>query len=332
MVADVLVTGGTGAIGPRVVEALQAAGKSVRVLMRCPTPTGLPADVELHYGDITNRDAVAAAVNGVSGVVHLAALLHLDFPSPQQCAEFRRINVDGTACVVDAACKAGVSRLVLASTIAVYGHRRFGETLHEDMPPSPDTVYGDTKLAAERVALDGYRADGERLATVLRLAAVYGTRVSGNYRRLLMGLARKRFVPLGAGSNRRSLVYDRDAARAFTLALDHKAAAGAVFNVSDGTPWPMRQIIEAICEALGRPVPRWRLPVAPVRTAAGLVDVLARLAGRTSTFGRATIDKYCEDVVISSARIQTELGFAPQYDLTAGWREAVGELKRGGAL
>lgn len=81
-------------------------------------------------------------------------------------------------------------------------------------PPQPDTLYGATKLAAEALVLAAQRHDGVALGVVLRLAAVYGARVKGNYQRLLDAVARGCFVPLGHGGNRRTLVYDRDVAAA----------------------------------------------------------------------------------------------------------------------
>ena len=76
----------------------------------------------------------------------------------------------------------------------------------------PDTFYAQTKLAAEQIVLNARRAEGQPLGTVLRLGAVYGSRIKGNYRQLLKALAKRRFVPIGQGQNRRTLVYDRDEA------------------------------------------------------------------------------------------------------------------------
>ena len=162
--------------------------------------------------------------------------------------------------------------------------------------------------------------------------AIYGPRVKGNYQRLVQSLARGRFVPVGNGANRRTLVYDKDVARAAVVAASHDAAAGKIFNVSDGRFHTMSEIIGTICDALGRKPPGVALPVSPVRWAAGLLEDGARVFGRPSPVTRATIDKYTEDIAVDSRRIQTELGFVPQYDLASGWKEAVGGMRRSGAL
>ncbi|MCJ7654343.1 MAG: NAD-dependent epimerase/dehydratase family protein, partial [Dehalococcoidia bacterium] len=194
------------------------------------------------------------------------------------------MNVGGTATVVKAAVEAGVKRLVFLSTIAVYGDS-CEQILTEDTPVKPDTFYARTKLAAERIVLNAKRADGQPLGVVLRFAAIYGPRIKGNYQRLVQALARRRFIPIGDGSNRRTLIYDRDVARAALLASQHPNAAGKVYNVSDGHFHTLKEIIVAICQALGRKPPRFSVPVGPARFMSGLMEDAFRLVARKSPIG-----------------------------------------------
>lgn len=330
--ALVLVTGATGAVGPRVVAALLESGYRVRTLSLDAPPEGAwPAGVDVRLGDVTDPPAVAAVMAGVDGVIHLAALLHIVNPMPELKPRYERINIGGTACVVEAALNAGVGRLVFFSTIAIYGPSD-GSILTEDSPLRPDSFYAQTKMDAERIVFAAKRADGEPLGTVLRLGAVYGARIKGNYRRLLLSLARGRFIPIGSGTNRRTLVYDKDAARAAVLALRHPGCAGQVFNITDGRFHTMNTIIETLCGALGRPKPGWSIPVGPVRAVVGIIEDTSRFLGRTAPIVRVTIDKYTEDVAVDGSRFQTRTGFSPQYDLAAGWRETVDEMKQTGDL
>jgi UDP-glucose 4-epimerase len=326
--ATVLVTGATGAIGPRVVHALCVAGYLVRTFsLDTPETELFPPNVDEHIGDITDPSAVKSVMQGVDAVIHLAALLHIVNPPPELREKYERINVGGTATVTKSAVEAGVKRLVFFSTaIAVYGNSN-GQILTEDAIAKPDTFYARTKLAAERIVLDAKRADGQPLGTVLRFAAIYGPRIKGNYPSRASGrtVARRRFIPIGDGRNRRTLIYDRDVARAALLALQHPNAAGKVYNVSDGHFHTLKEIIAAICQALGRTPPRLALPVGTVRLAAGILEDAGRTIGFKSPVGRATIDKYTEDITVDSSRIQTELGFKPQFDLLTGWRETIRE-------
>lgn len=328
----ILVTGATGAVGPRVVNAFHDAGYAVRALSIDPPAFGVwPDDVETVVGDVTDQQAVDAAMQDVDAVVHMAALLHIINPASDLQKEYERVNIGGTANVVSAALRADVRRVVFFSTIAVYGPS-YGRILTEYTPPSPDTFYARTKLAAEGIVLEAAAKDGNQIGVVLRLGAVYGTRIKGNYNRLMQSLAKGRFIPIGNGYNRRTLVYDKDVAQAAVLAAEHDDASGKIFNVSDGHFHTINKIIAAICFALGRKTPRFKLPVAPGRFIAGLAEYGARVSGCRSPVTRETIDKYTEDVAVDGRRIQNELAFLPGYDLSAGWTETVENMRHEGRL
>jgi len=328
----ILVTGATGAVGPRVVAALSDVGHQIRTLSLDSPPAGIwPDGVETKIGDVTNPVDVQSAMQGVDAVVHLAALLHIFNPASDLQQKYKEINVGGTAIVTEIAVREKVKRLLFFSTIAVYG-KSGGRVLNEDAPTKPITFYEQTKLEAERTVLDAKNPLGQPIGTVLRLASVYGSRIKGNYRQLLKALAKGRFVPIGDGQNRRTLVYDKDVANAAVLALEHPAAAGRIFNVSDGEFHTLNDVIGTMCQALGRPLPRISLPVGPVRWAAGVLEDASRLIGCKPPIGRATIDKYTEDVAVECQRIQKELGFVPKYDLAAGWKETVEEMRGRGEI
>ena len=118
----VLVTGATGSVGPKLVNILCEEGYRVRTLsIDEPEADLFPDNVEVQVGDITDVATVKTAVEGISVVFHLAALLHITKPSEFQEREYTRINVMGTKTLVEAAIQAGVKRLVFFSTISVYG-------------------------------------------------------------------------------------------------------------------------------------------------------------------------------------------------------------------
>jgi UDP-glucose 4-epimerase len=228
--------------------------------------------------------------------------------------------------MVEAAIKAGVKRVVLFSTIAVYGQAE-GQVLNEQSPTHPATFYAQTKRAAEQIVLNARGAGGQPLGTVLRLGAVYGSRIKGNYGRLTRALARHRFISIGNGLNRRTLVYDKDVGRAAVLAVSHPAAAGRVFNVTDGEFHTLNEIIESICSALGRKPPRLSLPIGPTRTLIGLIEKGSRAIGIKPPITREMIDKYTEDIAVDGSLIQKELDFVPQYNLKTGWEETIREMR-----
>lgn len=328
----VLVTGATGALGPRVVEVLQQSRYSVRVFaMDPPKPKMFSYPTDFQLGDINDERAVRTAVSGVLAIIHMAALLHINAPSPEQLSLYRLINIDGTALIARAAIEAGVQRLIFFSTIAVYGHGGCG-MLNENSLPHPDTAYAETKLFAERIIQETHKPDGKPLGTILRLASAYGSRVKGNYRRMIQALARGRFIPIGSGTNRRTLVYDKDVGRAVLAVMTNPCAVGRVFNVTDGETHSLNDIIETMCRALGRRPPRIHLPLAPMRTTAGIIDIGEKALGLRPSGFRSALDKYAEDMAIDGQKIQDQIGFRPEYDLLSGWKETVEEMRAGGEL
>ena len=328
-----MVTGATGALGPRVVEALLSSGYSVRVLaLDPPTPGVFGFPVDFRFGNVTVMKDISAALEDVHFVVHMAAILHVMNPSHDRIPLYTLVNVDGTRNIVEMALKAGIKRLIFFSTIAVYGNSFNGSGLDENAAPKPESLYAQSKRHAERIVLDACRPDSVPFGTVLRFAAVYGSRVKGNYRRLLLALAKKRFIPIGTGTNRRTLVYDKDAATAVLSVLNNPNAAGKIFNVTDGEIHSLNNIICSMCEALGRKPPRMHLPIAPLRTAIKIVDKGARLLGLGTAGFKNIVDKYTEDLAVDGQRIQDEVGFKPRYDLLSGWKETVGEMRARGEL
>jgi nucleoside-diphosphate-sugar epimerase len=135
------------------------------------------------------------------------------------------------------------------------------------------------------------------------------------------------FIPLGDGLNRRTLVYDKDVGRAAVLAASHPAAAGRIFNITDGVFHTVDEIIESICSALGRKPPRLSLPSGIVRSMAGVIEGGCHIFGLRAPITPEIVDKYTEDIAVNGSLIQNELGFELKYDLQAGWHEIIREMR-----
>src|SRR5229473_5329680 len=177
--------------------------------------------------------AAKLAVRDVDVVLHLAAVLHRVDPALREPLSTTRSNNPATALAAETLRRLWGSTPVVLSTVAVYG-KRAHVVADEATVPSPDSPYARSKLDAERAVLEQEGPGGAPLAVVLRLAAVYGPRLKGNYRTLLEHLAAGRPMPLLPGSNRRTLVFDEDVAVASLLAAREARAAGRVFDVTDG--------------------------------------------------------------------------------------------------
>ncbi len=320
-----LVTGATGAIGPTLVKNLIKEGFQVRVLLQPGVEAQmLPEDVTYIIGDITDQDSVIQAVNGVDCVFHLAAKLHINNPDPSLEKEYERVNVEGTKKIVDASVAANVSRVIFFNTINVYGSGRPGQEFFENNPLDPQSLYAMTKAKAEQIVINARStSDGKPLGVILRLAAVYGPGMKGNYISLIKGLKQGWFIPIGSGKNRRTLIFVDDAVRAAVLAARHPESAGNIYNLTDGRNYTLQDIINSICKALHRKTPRIYLPAKLIRFGLGLVEDIFKLIGKRSPVGRQTIDAMLEDRAVNGDKIQQDLGYKPKIELDQGWSRVV---------
>ena len=311
MNVDLFVTGATGVVGSALIPELVRQGCRVRALVRRPDAP-LPPGVVPVVGALEDADALRRGVDGASGVVHLAAKLHLNSPSPQLAAEYRRVNTEATHRLAALARQAGVERFAFASTINVYGPSAGRPPWTEDDTPRPGTLYGTTKWEAEPsvLALPG--------GVVFRLAAVYGPGMKGNYPSLARLLARGIRVLPGDGTNRRTLVHVSDAAQALALAATGRVPPG-LYNLTDGKVHSFDAIVRSLQAAMGTREGVRYLPAGLVRPALAMPEVLARAVGRRVSV-RALLDKLVEDVAVSGDALLAASPYRPRYsDLHAGW-------------
>ncbi len=265
-----LVTGGAGFIGSHIVGALLARGERVRVLDNFSTGkrenlAGFAGEVEILEGDLRDPAAVARAVEGVAVIYHQAAFVSVpqSMEDPHTCFE---INVQGTVALLEAARRAGVSRVVLASSAAVYGEaQQF--PLSEDLPTMSLSPYAASKRVDEIYA-DLYTRTSEMGVTALRYFNVYGPRQSpeSDYaaaipifiRRMLEG---RTPVIYGDGLQSRDFIYVGDVARANLMAAASPAAAGGVFNICSGRETTILDLVSTLQTILPEaPAPRFDAP------------------------------------------------------------------------
>jgi len=321
-----LVTGATGMIGPALVNQLLLEGWETRIIARRDYASNLfVAPVENVFGDIRHLHSLDEAMKGIDVVFHLAAKLHINDPSPRIANEYDQINVTGAANVALAALKAGVRRMVHFSTIGVYGPS-FGCTPYiENSALNPQSLYAQTKAESEQAVIKLFSGQSRSSATIVRLAAVYGPRMQGNYRTLVKAMRFGLFCPVGSGQNRRTMIYIDDLVRAAILTAVHPAAAGRVYNITDGNVYTLSDVLKTIADALGKRPPLFHLPYKPIRAISALADGVTQTFGLSAPRLGALVDKLIEDVAASGEKLQRELSFLPQYSLTDGWKKALAD-------
>ncbi len=293
-----------------VCHHLAEAGYAVRALVRRPT-TVLRADVETVSGDLESVGALRRGVDGAAAVVHLAGLVHVNRRSAALADRYEEVNVVGTQRLIEQALEAGVERFAFASTISVYGPSHGGPPWTEVDPVLPVTRYGETKLHAEQIvrAVPG--------GVVLRLAAVYGPNMKGNYKALIRVLKQGLHVLPGDGTNRRTLVHVDDAAQAFVEAI--RSAPPGTYNVTDGQIHAFDAVVRSFQVVSGRRPGVRYVPVARLRAALDTPVTGVRVVGRHFP-GVELIDKIVEDVAVSGDVFVSASGYRPRVlRLVDGW-------------
>jgi dTDP-L-rhamnose 4-epimerase len=295
----ILITGGAGFIGSHLADHLLARGDEVRALdvlssqvhgEHAGRPSYLDPSVELLVGDVRDADAVKRALRGVDAVVHLAAAVGVG-QSMYEVERYVGVNGLGTAVLLQALIESPVERLVVASSMSLYGeglyrdgtgllvtaertreqlvHRRWEPLGRDGEPlepvPTPETkapalasIYALSKYDQERMGLILGEAYGIP-TTALRFFNVYGTRqaLSNPYTGVLAIFAARLLndrPPLvnEDGRQRRDFVSVKDVARACRLALEVPGAAGQVLNVASGLSFSVLEVAQRLATALGR--------------------------------------------------------------------------------
>ena len=294
----ILVTGGCGFIGRHVTEELLGQGYAVRVLdslidqVHGDAAATIPDGVELIRADVRDKAAVGEALRGMEGVIHLAAEVGVG-QSMYEIARYVGGNDLGTAVLLEAMIDMPVSRIVVASSMSVYGEglyetengtntgsvRRRGADIKagrwdptvtdgsrlrpvatdEQKPVDLASIYALTKFAQERAVLifgEAYGID----AVALRLFNVFGPgqALSNPYTGVLANFASRLIngqppMIFEDGQQRRDFVHVRDVARAFRLALEQRPAAGHVINVGSGNAYAIADVATMLARAMGVP-------------------------------------------------------------------------------
>jgi dTDP-L-rhamnose 4-epimerase len=340
----VLITGGAGFIGSHVADELLAHGFQVRVLDTLDAqvhgdsgrrPDYLDPEVEVVVGDVCDRDVLTKALQGIDAVYHFAAAVGVG-QSMYEVAHYTRVNNLGTAVLLEAVIARPVERLVVASSMSLYGEglyrgtggelrvvgersldqlRRGDWELHdedgsllqpvptpESKPPALASVYALSKFDQERMCLMIGRAY-QIPVVALRFFNAYGPRqaLSNPYTGVLAIFAARLLNDSAPkifedGLQQRDFVSVYDVARACRLALQTPGAAGEVFNIGSGQAITVRQVAQRLAKVLGK------------------AHIEPEIVGKY----RVGDIRHCFSDIGKASRV---LGYAPQVTLDEGMAE-----------
>lgn len=321
-VSRVLITGAAGFIGHALTERLRGEGHEVVGLdMQADEGRGTVA------GDITLAEGWSGAFGGCDTVIHTAAAV-TNTASP----DFGwRVNVLGTKHVLDAAVAAGAKRFVHLSSVRAFGDLDFPDGVTEEHPVRPESsVYVNTKIAAEQVALQAHAA-GRIEVTVVRPGDVYGPGSRPWTVLIVEAIRSGQFVLPAMGKGIFSPVYIDNLVDGIGLAVAEPAASGQVFTITDGVGISTRDFFGSYYRMLGRKGPRV-LPTAAALALVAVPEGVAAVTGNPTEIRRESMRYLARSGTYSIAKAREMLGYQPRVDLAEGMRRTETWLRNQGLL
>jgi dihydroflavonol-4-reductase len=302
-----LVTGATGFVGAAVARALVAAGWRVRVLVRAGADRGNLRDlaVDIVEGDLADLSSLERALDGCTGLFHVAADYRLGARDPEP---LYRTNVEGTRNILSAARQVGVPRIVYTSSVATIGIPLDGSPGEERTPAALSDMIGHykrSKYLAEEVARDAARTGLPVIIVNPSTPVGPGDIKPTPTGQLVLDAARGRMPAyVDTGLN---IVHVDDVAAGHLLAFE-RGTAGERY-ILGGEDMTLQTILQQIAGLAGRKPPRIRLPYAAVLPVAYLAEAFAAVSGRS---GRVTLEGVRmsrKRMFFSSGKAAAELGY-----------------------
>jgi nucleoside-diphosphate-sugar epimerase len=323
-----VVTGASGWLGQNLVRALAREREHVRCLVQNPDEAPLlevvaPA-VEVIVGDVRDPAALDRLFEGLgsASIFHCAAVIH-----PQRhTRQFFDVNVAGTELVLDRARHASAVRFLHVSSNSPFGANPTpADRFNEDSPYAPYLGYGQSKLEAEQLVQQSHDR-GDVATVILRAPWFYGPYQPPRQTRFFATVRRGRFPLVGAGTQRRSMVFTGNLVQGLLRAEVAEAAPGRAYWIADAEPHELREVLQAVREALeaeGLPVSprRPRLPASVGALAAGL-DGFLQGRGRYVQ-ALHVLGELKDTIACDISRARAELGYEPSTGLLEGMRASV---------
>lgn len=307
----ILVTGASGFVGAALCEKLEQQALPVRAACRTDRQTQRrPGSVAV--GEINRETDWRDVLQGIQRVVHLAARVHvMQDSSSDPLADFRRVNVEGTANLAKQAAECGVRRLVFVSSVKVNGElTSAGQPFTANDHPAPEDPYAVSKYEAEQVLRQIATETGLEVV-IIRPPLVYGQGVKANFELMMRWLAQGVPLPLAAiTDNRRSLVALDNLVDLIVTCLRHPAAANQTFMVGDGEDLSTAALLRRMGQAQGTPARLFYTPIVILKLGAAML-------------GKQTIyQRLCGSLQVDIGKTRELLDWTPPVSVDEGLRRA----------
>ncbi len=316
-----LVTGASGLLGSHIVEQLVKRGRPVRALVRKSSDVSWlkGQGVELAYGDVTDKESLRTAMQGVECVYHSAARVGDWGPWP----EFVAISIEGTRNVLDVVCELKIPRLIHISSISVFGHPEGdGRVIDETAPIGVNvykwSYYTRAKVQAEKMVME-YYARHKIPVTVVRPSWMYGPRDRASLPRMAKMIRTGKIKLVGPGDNKMNVTYAGNVAECCILAADKPESIGQVYSACSDGDITQKQFVDLLAKELGYGPVTKSVPYKVAYSAAFVLELFGHLfrTKKPPMITRYAIWLYGRRTFFTPAKARRELGWTS----TVGYEE-----------
>ena len=292
----ILITGVHGFVGSNLVKALSKEHTIYGLDIVSPNKEGVRYTFAWDFLDEEGE------IPDVDAIIHLAGKAH-DTKNQSVADVYFKVNTELTKKIYDYYLKSKAKKFIFFSSVKAAADRVEGEYVDENVVPSPKGPYGESKIAAEEYIMEkeDERIKAGKNTYILRPCMIHGPGNKGNLN-LLYGVVKKGIPwPLGAFENKRTFT-SIDNLCFIIKGLLAKDVASGIYNINDDEAVSTNELIEIICESLGRKAHIWKLPKGVMNGAAKVGDAL-HLPLNTERLGKLT-----ENYISSNAKIKKALG------------------------
>ena len=309
----ILVIGGSGFIGTRLIDVLLEKDYNVKIFDK---QDSLKYPDLITFGDVRNKDELIEATKDIDIIYNLAAE-HADNVTPKSL--YFDVNVGGAENIVTAAKLNNVEHIIFTSSVAVYGTHQLNPD--ETFESQATHEYGITKFKAEKVFNKWAKEDENRTLTIVRPAVVFGEKNRGNVYRLMNQISKKRFAMIGEGTNKKSMGYVGNIALFLAFLIDKKDGI-EIFNFAGKPDLSTRELVDIISNELDngykvRNIPEW------IGMLGGYTfDIVSKISGKKYPISSIRVKKLTADTSIATKKL-LESGFEEKYTLIESIRKMI---------
>jgi nucleoside-diphosphate-sugar epimerase len=278
---------------------------------------------EVVHADLRDAPALERAFEGATTVYHAAGIIH-----PKRISELYDINMAGTRNVLEGAIRGKAKRFLLVSSNSPAGlNESAGRLMVEDDPPRPYLNYGLSKLQAEWLVNDAFRA-GRIETVILRPCWFYGPNQPARQSKFFRMIAGGRPIIIGRGDNLRSMTYVDNAVQGLLLAASSSVAVGKTYWITDRRPYSFIEIIETVAKILEVDVrPRYVMRFGS--DVARLIDSLLQMVGLYNQELHVA-GELAASIAVSIAAAEKDLAYDPEIALEEGMRRSIAWCRANG--